>query len=71
MDLGTAQALPAFAAPAHVSVGMPVEQVQLGPGYYRRKEYRREMRRYRGNPGAQYITRQKRQQFCRNVPSRC
>lgn len=64
-----AEALPAAAVPGE-SLGL-VQPVQYGAGYYHRKYYRREMRRYRGNPGAQFQLRQNRRVYCRNTPSRC
>lgn len=45
--------------------------VQYRPGHYRSKYYRREMRRYRRNPGARFELRQNRRSLCQTAPSRC
>ena len=64
-----AEAMPAATNPG--AGAAMVQAVQYGPSHYHRKYYRREMRRYRGNPGARFELRQNRRVYCRNTPSRC
>lgn len=67
--MASAEALP-VAAGAGTGIEM-IQSIQYGPGHYHRKYYRREMRRYRGDPGARFELRQNRRVYCRNAPSRC
>ena len=46
-------------------------QVPSGIGYWKARQDRRELRSYRGNPGAQAILRQQRHNLCRNEPEVC
>ncbi len=69
-------------APASISRTLPSLAYDGAPSAFRRDDAsaigrarqhydRAQYRRYRGNPGAQFELRQKRQNLCRNVPEMC
>jgi hypothetical protein len=54
-----------------VSDQVGLQRAQYRYGHGSRVQYRRALRRYRGNPGARFELRQNRRIYCRNTPERC